>query len=52
MDYDPNGQWILYQLREDWQQSTLGVVNGTDMEPAAKYVGSACWATTPPARWR
>ena len=38
MDYDPNGQWILYQLREDWQQSTLGVVNGTDMEPAAKYV--------------
>ena len=37
-DYDPNGQWILYQLREDWQDSTLGVVNGTDMEPKAKYV--------------
>ena len=37
-DYDPNGQWILYQLREDWQSSTLGVVNGTDMEPKAKYV--------------
>lgn len=37
-DYDPNGQWILYELREDWQNSTLGVVNGTDMEPKAKYV--------------
>lgn len=37
-DYDPNGQWILYELREDWQDSTLGVVNGTDMEPKAKYV--------------
>ena len=37
-DYDPNGQWILYELREDWQDSTLGIVNGTDMEPQAKYV--------------
>ena len=25
-DYDPNGDWILYKLREDWWQSTLGVV--------------------------
>lgn len=37
-DYDPNGNWVLYQLREDWEQSTLGVVNGTDMAPTAKYV--------------
>ena len=37
-DYDPNGQWILYQLREDWQQSTLGVVTGKTEAPAAKYV--------------
>ena len=37
-DYDPNGQWILYQLREDWQQSTLGVVTGNTEAPAAKYV--------------
>ncbi|MDO4459158.1 MAG: ABC transporter substrate-binding protein [Clostridia bacterium] len=25
-DKDPNGNWILYVLREDWQQSSLGVV--------------------------
>ena len=25
-DFDPNGDWILYKLREDWWQSTLGVV--------------------------
>lgn len=37
-DYDPNGQWILYQLREDWQNSTLGVVTGKTEAPAAKYV--------------
>lgn len=24
--YDPLGTWILYKLRDDWQQSTLGVV--------------------------
>ena len=37
--YDPNGQWVLYKLRDDWKQSTLGVVTGdkyTDI--AAKYV--------------
>jgi peptide/nickel transport system substrate-binding protein len=37
-DYDPNGEWVLYQLREDWQQSTLGVVTGKTETPAAKYV--------------
>ena len=37
-DYDPNGQWILYQLREDWQNSTVAVVNGLTEAPAAKYV--------------
>jgi peptide/nickel transport system substrate-binding protein len=28
-DYDPNGSWILYKLRDDWFESTLGVV-GSD----------------------
>ena len=28
-DYDPNGDWILYKLRDDWKESTLGVV-GTE----------------------
>lgn len=37
-DYDPNGEWVLYQLREDWQNSTLGVVTGKTEAPAAKYV--------------
>lgn len=37
--YDPNGTWVLYQRREDWEQSTLGVVNKevygvTDAPPA------------------
>lgn len=37
--YDPNGAWVLYQRREDWEQSTLGVVNkevygNTDAPPA------------------
>ena len=25
-DYDDLGQWILYELRDDWKDSTLGVV--------------------------
>lgn len=37
-EYDPNGQWILYQLREDWQNSTVGVVEGLTEAPAAKYI--------------
>jgi len=37
-DYDPNGQWILYELREDWQYSTVAVVTGMTEAPAAKYV--------------
>lgn len=42
-DYDPNGQWILYELREDWQQSAMGVASadhygiGADAQ-MAKYV--------------
>lgn len=41
--YDPNGEWILYQLREDWWQSTLGVVGSdyygfTEDQAPAKYV--------------
>lgn len=37
-EYDPNGQWVLYQLREDWQNSTVGVVEGLTEAPAAKYI--------------
>ena len=42
-DYDPNGQWILYELREDWAQSAMGIAGAdhygitADMAPA-KYV--------------
>ncbi len=35
-EYDPLGQWILYELRADWDASTLGVVTGK--QPKAKYV--------------
>lgn len=41
--YDSNGMWVLYQLRDDWQDSTLGVVGAAefgytaDMTPP-KYV--------------
>jgi len=34
--FDPNGRWVLYELREDWQYSTVGVVTGK--KPAAQYV--------------
>lgn len=34
--YDPLGKWILYERREDWKNSTVGVVTGK--EPQAKYV--------------
>lgn len=34
--YDDLGRWILYELREDWENSTIGVINGK--EPQAKYV--------------
>lgn len=34
--YDELGKWILYERREDWQSSTVGVVTGK--QPLAKYV--------------
>jgi peptide/nickel transport system substrate-binding protein len=34
--YDNLGKWVLYERREDWQQSTVGVVTGE--MPQAKYV--------------
>lgn len=34
--YDELGKWVLYERREDWQVSTVGVVTGK--EPKAKYV--------------
>jgi peptide/nickel transport system substrate-binding protein len=35
--FDPLGKWILYERREDWENSVLGVVAGTENVPA-KYV--------------
>lgn len=32
--FDPNGQWHLWQLRDDWQRSAWGALG----KPAAKYV--------------
>ncbi len=32
--FDPNGQWHLWQRRDDWQRSATGSLG----EPAAKYV--------------
>ncbi len=42
-DYDPNGDWVLYKLRDDWFQSTLGVVGSdyygyTEDQKPATYV--------------
>lgn len=42
-DYDPNGNWVLYKLRDDWWQSTLGVVGSdyygyTEDQKPATYV--------------
>ncbi|MEG2208830.1 MAG: ABC transporter substrate-binding protein [Clostridia bacterium] len=34
--YDELGKWILYERREDWQNSTVGVVTGK--MPQAKYI--------------
>ncbi|NLX82371.1 MAG: ABC transporter substrate-binding protein [Clostridiales bacterium] len=34
--YDELGVWVLYERREDWQNSTVGVVTGK--MPQAKYV--------------
>ena len=34
-DIDPNGNWILYEKREDWDCSATGIISG---EPAPKYV--------------
>ena len=41
-DYDPNGQWILYELREDYQSSAAAIAYadhyGKEYAPQAKYV--------------
>lgn len=34
--YDKLGKWILYERREDWQNSTVGVITGK--MPKAKYI--------------
>ena len=35
-EYDTLGKWILYERREDWENSTVGVVTGK--QPQAKYI--------------
>lgn len=35
-EYDELGKWILYERREDWENSTVGVVTGK--MPQAKYI--------------
>ena len=42
-DFDPNGKWILYELREDWFESAMGVAaqdhySLTEDQAPAKYV--------------
>lgn len=34
--YDPQGNWFLWQLRDDWQRSDVGMITGK--KPAAKYI--------------
>lgn len=38
--YDELGKWILYERREDWQNSTVGVVTGKMPKP--KYIWFRC----------
>ena len=33
-DYDSLGDWVLYELRDDWQDSTLGVAGSTQYDYA------------------
>ena len=33
-EYDKLGDWVLYELRDDWQDSTLGVAGSTQYEYA------------------
>lgn len=34
-DADPQGYWILYELREDWRRTTAGIITG---RPGPKYI--------------
>lgn len=34
-DYDPAGYWFIYEKREDWDRSVVGILSG---EPKPKYV--------------
>ncbi|MGN0802845.1 MAG: ABC transporter substrate-binding protein [Candidatus Faecivicinus sp.] len=42
-DYDPNGYWFLYELREDAEYSDVGVLTGK--VPEAKYVLFTAYGT-------
>lgn len=39
---DPNGYWFLWKKRDDWQNSTVGLVHG---EPAPEYVLFVAYGT-------
>jgi peptide/nickel transport system substrate-binding protein len=34
-DYDPEGFWVLFERREDWERTSVGIVAG---EPRPKYI--------------
>lgn len=34
-DYDPNGSWFLWERRDDWERTAVGMIEGM---PAPKYV--------------
>ncbi|GHA18159.1 peptide ABC transporter substrate-binding protein [Devosia pacifica] len=35
-NYDPNGQWTIWELRDDWERTSIGMT--LDEEPDVKYV--------------
>lgn len=35
VDFDPNGYWELFQRRDDWQRTSVGIVTGN---PGPKYI--------------
>lgn len=41
-DRDPNGNWLLYEAREDWQNTPVGVIKGA---PTVKYVQFKAFGT-------
>jgi peptide/nickel transport system substrate-binding protein len=44
-DVDPNGYWMLWERREDWQRSSSGVILGEKGKPKPKYILAKCFET-------